>query len=206
MWILHGALRVKSQTYLQETAQPIIWAGNFCQWTCIFNVIWHLEENSAGLSFWHFFFTTTQTSCTWIYSQKFLRTIAEHVTAFLSLQSYKGLSKQLRNWDHLLKGVHFDWSYRSDQNVPFHLTKFCPPALLLYCIQLTRTISKRAVVWVRSVQPECTVPLSSWNFRNLSNCTRCITTITNTTHYFEQKPSVNLFHRALSDYQTWPSR
>ena len=139
-------------------------------------------------------------------SQKFLRTIAEHVTAFISLQSYKGLSKQLRNWDHLCKGVHFDWSYRSDRNVPFHLTKFCPPALLLYCIQLTRTISKRAVAWVRSVQPECTVPLSSWNFRNLSNCTRCITTITNTTHYFEQKPSVNLFHRALSDYQTWPSR
>ena len=111
-------------------------------------------------------------------SQKFLRTIAEHVTAFISLQSYKGLSKQLRNWDHLCKGVHFDWSYRSDRNVPFHLTKFCPPALLLYCIQLTRTISKRAVSWVRSVQPECTVPLSARNFRNLSNCTRCITTIT----------------------------
>ena len=49
------------------------------------------------------------------------------------------------------------------------------------------------MAWVRSVQPECTVPLSAWNFRNLSNCTRCITTITNTTHYFEQKPSVNSY-------------
>ena len=28
------------------------------------------------------------------------------------------------------------------------------------------TITKRAVAWVGSVQPECTVPLSTWNFRN----------------------------------------
>ena len=28
------------------------------------------------------------------------------------------------------------------------------------------TITKRAVAWVGSVQPECTVPLSTWNFRD----------------------------------------
>ena len=28
------------------------------------------------------------------------------------------------------------------------------------------TITKRAVAWVGSVQPECTVPLSTWSFRN----------------------------------------
>ena len=59
-----------------------------------------------------------------------------------------------------LKVVHFDWSGylgRSDRNVPFHLTKLLSP-VPLFCILLTRTI-KRAVDWVGSVQPECTVPL-----------------------------------------------
>ena len=36
-----------NETYLQETAQPFIWTGNFCQWTCIFNVIWGLKENKC---------------------------------------------------------------------------------------------------------------------------------------------------------------
>ena len=66
-----------------------------------------------------------------------------------------------------LKVVHFDWSGylgRSDRNVPFHLTKLLSP-VPLFCILLTRTI-KRAVDWVGSVQPECTVPLGTWNFRN----------------------------------------
>ena len=64
--------------------------------------------------------------------------------------------------------VHFDWSGHfgwSDQKVPFHLTKLLSP-VPLFCILLTRTITKRIVAWVRSVQPECTVPLGTWNFRN----------------------------------------
>ena len=38
----------------------------------------------------------------------------------------------------------------------------------LFCILLTRTITKRAVAWDGSVQPECTVPLGfgRWNCRN----------------------------------------
>ena len=55
----------------------------------------------------------------------------------------------------LVKVVHFDRSShfgRSDRNVPFHLT------VPLFCILLTRTITKRAVAWV-AVQSECTVPL-----------------------------------------------
>ena len=36
----------------------------------------------------------------------------------------------------------------------------------LFRILLTRTITKRAVAWVGSEQPECTVPLNTWNFRN----------------------------------------
>ena len=67
-----------------------------------------------------------------------------------------------------LKVVPFDRSGhfgRSDRNVPFHLTKLLPP-VPLFCILLARTITKRAVVWVGSVQPECTVPLGTWNFRN----------------------------------------
>ena len=46
----------------------------------------------------------------------------------------------------------------------FHLTKLLSP-VPLFCILLTRTITKRAVAWVGSVQPECIVPL--WNFRNV---------------------------------------
>ena len=62
-----------------------------------------------------------------------------------------------------LKGVHFDRSGhfgRSDRNLPYHLTKLLS-LVPLFCILLTRTITKRAVAWVGSVQPECTVPLGT---------------------------------------------
>ena len=67
-----------------------------------------------------------------------------------------------------LKVVHFDRSGhfgRSDRSVPFHLTKslFLVP---LFCILLARTITKCAVAWVGSVQPKCTVPSGTGNFRN----------------------------------------
>ena len=60
-------------------------------------------------------------------------------------------------WDHLWRSV--------GPKVPFHLTKllFLVP---LFCILLTRRITKRAVAWVGSVQPECTISLGTWNFRN----------------------------------------
>ena len=67
-----------------------------------------------------------------------------------------------------LKVVLFDRSGhfgRSDREVLFHLAKLLFP-VPLFCILLTRTITKRAVDWVGSVQPECTVPLGTWNFRN----------------------------------------
>ena len=67
------------------------------------------------------------------------------------------------------KVVHFDRSGyldRSDRNVPFHLTKLLSP-VKLFCILLTRTITKRAVAWAGSMQPErCTVLLGTWIFRN----------------------------------------
>ena len=62
----------------------------------------------------------------------------------------------------LVKVLHFDRSShfgRSDRNVPFHLT------VPLFCILLTRTLTKRAVAWV-AVQSECPVPLRTRNFRN----------------------------------------
>ena len=68
-----------------------------------------------------------------------------------------------------LKVVHFDRSCylgQSDRNVPFHLTKLLSP-VPLFCILLTRTITKCTVAWVGSVQPECTVLLGVWNFRNV---------------------------------------
>ena len=68
-----------------------------------------------------------------------------------------------------LKVVHFDrccYLVQSDRNVPCHLTKLMSP-VLLFCILLTRTVTKCTVAWVGSVQPECTVPLGMWNFRNV---------------------------------------
>ena len=65
-----------------------------------------------------------------------------------------------------LKVVLFDWSGHFswlDQSVPFHLKKLLPP-VPLFCILLTRTITKCAVAWVRSVQP--TWP---WNFGNFKS-------------------------------------
>ena len=62
-----------------------------------------------------------------------------------------------------LKVVHFDRSGhfgRSDQNVPFHLAELLS-TVQLFCILLTRTITKRAVARVGSVQPECTAPLGT---------------------------------------------
>ena len=62
--------------------------------------------------------------------------------------------------------VHFDWSGhfgRSNQKVS--LTKLLSP-VPLFCFLLTRTITKRMVAWVGSVQLECTIPLGTWNFRN----------------------------------------
>ena len=51
------------------------------------------------------------------------------------------------------------------KNGPFHLTKLSSP-VPLFCILLTRTITKRAVARVGCMQPECTVPLGTWHFRN----------------------------------------
>ena len=66
-----------------------------------------------------------------------------------------------------LKVVHIDRSghfSRSDRNVPFHLTKLLSP-VPLFCILLTRTITKPAVAWIGSVLQECTVSLGTRNFR-----------------------------------------
>ena len=65
-------------------------------------------------------------------------------------------------WDHLWRFANFG---QSDRNVPFHLTKLMCP-VPLFCFLLTRTITKRALAWVGSLQQECTVPMSTWNFRN----------------------------------------
>ena len=59
-----------------------------------------------------------------------------------------------------LKVVHFDGSSypgRLDRKVPFNLSLLS--SVPLFCILLTRTITKRGVAWVGSVQPECTVSL-----------------------------------------------
>ena len=67
-------------------------------------------------------------------------------------------------WGPALKGVHFDRSgylVQSDRNVPFHLTKLLSP-VQLFCILLTRTITKCVVVWVGFVQLDCTGIFVEW--------------------------------------------
>ena len=46
----------------------------------------------------------------------------------------------------------------------------------LFCILLTRTITKREVVWFGAVQPKCTVPLGTWNVRPFKplNCSALV--------------------------------
>ena len=57
-------------------------------------------------------------------------------------------------------------SFRSVRpKCPFPFDKLLSPVPLFW-ILLTRTINKLAVVWVGCVQPECTVRLGTWNFRN----------------------------------------
>ena len=66
-----------------------------------------------------------------------------------------------------LKVAHFDRSSISVARTEMSLsmTKLSSP-VPLFCILLTRTITKRAMGWVGSVQPECTVLMGTWNFRN----------------------------------------
>ena len=71
-------------------------------------------------------------------------------------------------WDHLgrwstLTGLVI--SVGQTEMSIFHLTQSWSPELLL-CILLIRTITKHAVAWVGSVQPQCTVPFNMWNFRD----------------------------------------
>ena len=100
--------------------------------------------------------------------------------AFHSTQNSRNFGCYIKGTDHFslvqpenlgpaLRVVCFDQSGhfgQSNLNVPFHLTKLLSP-VPLFCILLTRIITKRVVAWVRSVQPECTVLLGKRNLRNL---------------------------------------
>ena len=81
----------------------------------------------------------------------------------ISVWSNWNIRDQLWRWS-TLTGLVISVG-RSDWNVPFHLTNLLSP-VPLFCILLTRTITKHAVAWVGSVQPECTISLGTWNFRN----------------------------------------
>ena len=120
-------------------------------------------------------------------------------------------------WDYLWRFANFG---QSDRNVPFHLTKLMCP-VPLFCFLLTRTRIKRAVAWVWTLHPECTVPMSTWNFRNfkpeyfvewkapivynnLKMCLSSITIINLCTASF-QAFSVSAFRWRIQDARTtWP--
>jgi len=77
----------------------------------------------------------------------------------ISVLSYWNIRDRLWRWSTLTGLVI------SDQNIPFHLTNCCRQYRSFF-ILVTRTKTKRAVAWVGSVQPECTVSLGTWNFRH----------------------------------------
>ena len=54
------------------------------------------------------------------------------------------MKRTISVWSERKFWVHFDRSYQSDRNVPFHLTKFFCPVLLLYILH-TRTIWRTLV-------------------------------------------------------------
>ena len=62
----------------------------------------------------------------------------------------------------------------SNWNRPFRWKLLYP--VPLFCILLTRTITKREVVWFGAVQPKCTVPLGKWNVRTFKplNCSALV--------------------------------
>ena len=48
----------------------------------------------------------------------------------------------------------------------FPFDKIVVPSTSLLYPAFQATIAKRAVAWVVSVQPECTIPMGAWNFRS----------------------------------------
>ena len=62
----------------------------------------------------------------------------------------------------------------SNWNRPFRWKLLYP--VPLFCILLTRTITKRDVVWFGAVQPKFTVPLGTWNVRTFKplNCSALV--------------------------------
>ena len=69
-----------------------------------------------------------------------------------------------------LKVVHFDRSGHFGRSVgpkcPFPFDKIVVPSTALLYPAYKRTITTGAVAWVGSMQPECTITLGTWNFRN----------------------------------------
>ena len=57
-----------------------------------------------------------------------------------------------------------------------HFGKKLLSPLLLFCVLLTRTKTKREVVWFGAMQQKCTVPLGTWNVRTfkLLNCSALV--------------------------------
>ena len=88
--------------------------------------------------------------------------------------------------------------------VPLHWTKLLSP-VPLFCILLTRTIIRRAVAWVGSVQPECTVPLSTWNFRNETTCENIVSRY-QTLVFSLPREAVFLHRRPKTEFMTWVCR
>ena len=73
------------------------------------------------------------------------------------------LVRSYRNiWGYLWR-----WSTLTSPIISISRTEMCLfiSALFVSCLQMT----KRAVAWVGSVQPECTVRLGTWNFRILKS-------------------------------------
>ena len=59
------------------------------------------------------------------------------------------------------------WVFRSvGLKSPFSFDKIVVPSTALLYPAYKRTITTGAVAWVGSMQPECTITLGTWNFRN----------------------------------------
>ena len=121
------------------TAIEITWMGYFYKYTCsdrcinlcILQDAWH----ELFCFFGDFYASGMQGAFHSTQNSRNFGWLEQNIIFGLVLPEY---------WGPALKVVHLDRSgylVRSDQNVPFHLTKLLSP-VQLFCILLTRTITK----------------------------------------------------------------
>ena len=170
--------------------RAIVWLGFHCKFPCSFCPFWVYAWDWVGVvsnctmglfsghGFWPIFsryivMANKTSGC--FTKQSSRHTAAQHKTMQPRALSIQIKIPDISVWsDRNFRDQLWRWSTLTGLVISVGQTEmslsvwqnFCPQAVPLFCILLSRTITKRAVAWVGTVQPECTVPLSTRSFRN----------------------------------------